>query len=131
VLSVLKRAGGITPGAEPNDVHVVRSHIADGQAPEIFSIDLRAILLRQDQRTNIRLQAYDEVFIGETTQSSLKTCVPRWLQPVYEKLVGLYRPESSGGKPVEKALATGPPAKETGVIRPASDSYLVPLQAGD
>src|SRR5262249_19361499 len=34
VLDLLQRVGGITSGAAPHDVQVVRSHIADGRSPE-------------------------------------------------------------------------------------------------
>src|ERR1043166_11004 len=34
VLDLLRRAGGIAPGAEPNDVYVVRAHVEDSQRAE-------------------------------------------------------------------------------------------------
>lgn len=92
VLDLLQRVGGITPGAEPKDIYVVRSHIAEGKRPEVFSIDLRAIVLKHDDKTNVRLEAGDQVFIGETRKSYLKKCVPPFLLPLYESLCGLSRP---------------------------------------
>jgi protein involved in polysaccharide export with SLBB domain len=89
VLDLLHRTGGITRGAAPNDLYVVRSHIPDDRQPEVFHINLRAILLNQDQRTNLRLQPFDQVYIGETRQASLAKCVPPCLRPLYEALCGL------------------------------------------
>jgi protein involved in polysaccharide export with SLBB domain len=89
VADLLQRAGGVTAGAETRDVHVIRSHITDGQAPEDFHVDLRAIYLDHDERTNLVLQPYDQVYVGETRKSSLTKCFPRWLRPTYERLLGL------------------------------------------
>src|SRR5262249_18024366 len=54
VLELLRRVGGITPGAAPEDVYVVRSRLAEGKQPEVFRINLRAIVLEHDPRTNVR-----------------------------------------------------------------------------
>jgi protein involved in polysaccharide export with SLBB domain len=93
VADLLQRAGGVTPGAETGDVHVIRSHITDGQAPEDFRVDLRAIYVDHDERTNLLLQPFDQVYVGETRKSSLTKCFPRWLRPTYERLLGLKRNE--------------------------------------
>ena len=45
ILDLLQRVGGATPGAALGDVRVVRAHVADGLPPEVFSVDLKAILL--------------------------------------------------------------------------------------
>lgn len=87
VVDLLHRVGGITPAAAPDDVRVLRSHIADGKPPETFRIDLQAILLRHDARTNIYLRPQDQVFVGETRQFSLLKCMPPWLRPLYETVV--------------------------------------------
>ncbi len=94
VLDMLQRVGGITPGAAPNDVHVVRSRLADNLPPEVFHIDLQAIVMSQDQSTNLRLQPFDQVFVGEAKRSSLEKCLPPCLRPTYEKLCGIWRPGS-------------------------------------
>lgn len=101
VLDLLQRVGGITPGAAPNDVHVVRSRLADNRPPEVFHIDLQAIVMSQDQSTNLRLQPFDQVFVGEAKRSSLEKCLPPFLRPTYEKLCGIRRPGSfSYGDPL-------------------------------
>src|SRR4051794_36167793 len=45
VLDVLQRTGGVTRGAAPNDVYVVRTHMEDGRRPEVFRVDLAAIVM--------------------------------------------------------------------------------------
>jgi protein involved in polysaccharide export with SLBB domain len=92
VLDLLQRTGGIAPGAAPGEVYVVRPHVADGKPPEVFHIQLQAIVRSQDERTNLRLQPFDQLHIGETRRSSLVKCFPRWLQPTYESMCGLRRP---------------------------------------
>ncbi len=91
VLDLLQRAGGITAGAAPNDVCVVRPRVIDDQAPEIIHINLNAILLNDDYQTNARLQPFDQVYIGETRQASFQKCVPPCFRPLYEAFCGLAR----------------------------------------
>jgi protein involved in polysaccharide export with SLBB domain len=90
-LELLRRVGGVTPGAAVGDVQVVRAHVADGQPPEVFPVDLEAIVLRHDQRTNVRLAPFDQVFVGQSSKSHLKGCFPPWLRPFYDAACGLRR----------------------------------------
>src|SRR5262245_9997046 len=97
VLDVLQRVGGITKGAEPEDVHVVRPHIADGQRPEVFHVNLADIVTKHDHKTNLRVQPDDQIFVGETRQSRLEKCVPPWLRPLYHAICGtVTKPKVSG-----------------------------------
>jgi protein involved in polysaccharide export with SLBB domain len=91
VLDLLQRVGGITPGAAEGDVHVIRAHVADGHDPQVFHIDLRAITIGKDQSSNVRLQPFDQVYVGQTRRAALDRCMPPWLRPVYQALVGLRR----------------------------------------
>jgi protein involved in polysaccharide export with SLBB domain len=91
VVALLQRSGGITPGAAEGDVYVIRAHVADGRAPELFHVDLRAILRDHDERTDLLLQPYDQISIGQTRRSFLGNCFPPWLRPLYERLLGLHR----------------------------------------
>jgi protein involved in polysaccharide export with SLBB domain len=86
VLDLLQRVGGITPGAAPDDVYVVRSRIAEGQRPEVFHVDLRAIVMEHDQKTNLRLQPFDQVHVGQTRRARWAKCVPPWLRPLFQAL---------------------------------------------
>jgi protein involved in polysaccharide export with SLBB domain len=91
VLDALQRVGGVAPGAAVGNVQIVRSHVADGTSPELFQIDLAAILLHGDQKTNVRLEPFDQIYIGQTKRSCLKTLLPPWVQALYERLTGLRR----------------------------------------
>ena len=89
VADLLRRIGGITPGAEAGNIRVVRARLPDGRPPEVFTVDLKAIYLRNDDQTNLVLEPFDRVYVGEMKRSSLGNCFPRWIRPVYEKLLGL------------------------------------------
>jgi protein involved in polysaccharide export with SLBB domain len=89
VLDLLKRVGGVTPSAAPEAVYVVRPHVTDGGRPEVFHVDLDAILLKHDQRTNVRLQPFDQVHVGETRQGQLDKCLPPLLRPLFQTLWGI------------------------------------------
>jgi protein involved in polysaccharide export with SLBB domain len=91
VLDLLRRVGGVTPGAALDEVYVVRGRVAEGKPPEVFRVDLHAILLRNDPSTNVSLQPFDQVFIGETRQWCVEKCLPPWLKPAYEALCGMRR----------------------------------------
>jgi protein involved in polysaccharide export with SLBB domain len=100
VIDLLQRVGGITAGAAPNHIYVVRPHVVEGKPPEVFHINLPAILERGDEKTNIRVQPFDEIHVGETRQSRFEKCVPPLLRPLYEAVWGLYRQSPEGEKPV-------------------------------
>ena len=89
VVDLLQRAGGITPGAEPDEVTVVRSHVAVGGRPEVFKVALRDIVMNHDQHTNVRLEPSDQVHIGETGQSKFEKCVPPVVRPLYRQFWGM------------------------------------------
>ena len=83
VLDLLQRVGGVTTGAAPRDVQIVRAHVADGKAPEVFQVDLAAIVLRHEQKSNLTLEPFDKVYIGQTGQSKLSKCMPPWFRALY------------------------------------------------
>ncbi len=86
VVDLLKRTGGITPEAAPSEVYVVRTHVTDIKRPEIFHVDLRAITLEHDERTNVRLEPFDQVHVGATKRAGVLKCVQPWLRPAFQKL---------------------------------------------
>jgi protein involved in polysaccharide export with SLBB domain len=86
VLDLLHRTGGITRGAAPGDVHVVRTHMENGKRPEVYRIDLAAIVMKNDERTNLRLLPFDQVYVGETRQCRIEKIIPPWLRPIYQAL---------------------------------------------
>ncbi len=130
---LLQRAGGITPGAAIRDVHVIRSHVADGRTPEVFRVDLRAIVMNEDQRTNLPLQPFDQIYVGQTRRSSLARCIPPVLRPVYEKLCGLRRQGAPGapgvpGKATSKDVVTPAQSPVSAPRRPDPDTLPPPRQ---
>jgi len=93
VLDLLQRTGGITSGAAPAEVYVIRTRVAEGQRPEVFRVDLRAIVLNHDERTNIRLRPFDQIHVGETRQARVERSIPPWLRPLYQ---AVWEPQERG-----------------------------------
>jgi protein involved in polysaccharide export with SLBB domain len=80
VLDLLHRAGGLPEGAAVGDITIIRPHVAEGKTPEVFHIDLAAIVLHNNLETNILLQPFDQVHIGQSRRSSFRDCLPPWLR---------------------------------------------------
>jgi polysaccharide biosynthesis/export protein len=89
VIDFLKRIGGLPPGSRLNQVYVVRPNVSAGGPPEVFRVNVPAVLLDNDLTTNITLQPSDQVYVGETKGSSLSRALPHWLGPAYRRFVGL------------------------------------------
>lgn len=89
VLDLLHRVGGLREGAAVRNVTVIRPHVAEGKTPEVFHIDLAAIVLRNDPETNILLEPFDQVHVGQSRRSCWGDCLPPWLRPLYHRLCGL------------------------------------------
>jgi protein involved in polysaccharide export with SLBB domain len=83
VISLLRRCGGLQPSADVRDVHVVRSNVALGLRPQVFAVDLEAILLRGEPGTDVLLQPFDEVSIGELPRAKVGRALPDFLRPAY------------------------------------------------
>ncbi|HZZ82743.1 MAG TPA: hypothetical protein VFE62_29865 [Gemmataceae bacterium] len=86
VLDLLQRVGGITQGAAPDDCYVIRPHLGDNRRPEVFHVDLNAIVMKHDERSNIRLMPFDQVYVGETRQAKIEKCIPPWLRFVSQAI---------------------------------------------
>ena len=99
VLDLLQRVGGITPGAKPDDVCVIRAHITEGRSPEVFRIDLGAILMGHDDSTNLRLQPFDQIHVGRTRQAQVANCMPPWVRQFAASLRGGPPPEGRPAPP--------------------------------
>lgn len=93
VLDLLHRAGGLQPGAAAGNVTVIRPHVAEGKTPEVFHIDLAAIVLRNDPETNILLQPFDQVHIGRSQRTSFRECLPPWLRTAIRFPLSAFRQE--------------------------------------
>jgi protein involved in polysaccharide export with SLBB domain len=80
VLDLLHRAGGLSSSAALRDITIIRPHVAEGKRPEVFHIDLSAIVLRNHAETNILLEPFDQVHIGQSRRSCFNDCLPPWLR---------------------------------------------------
>lgn len=89
VIDFLRRVGGLPPGSKLNQVYVVRPNVAAGGRPEVFPVDVPAVLLDGDPATNVPLKPSDEVYVGETTRSVFSRILPDWASPLYRRLAGL------------------------------------------
>jgi polysaccharide biosynthesis/export protein len=98
LLDLLQRVGGIASGAELTDVYVVRTHLEESKRPEVFHVDLKAIVMRHDDRTNLRLMPFDQIYIGESTQAQFEKAFPPWLRPIYQVFWNM-RPDSGPAPP--------------------------------
>jgi len=91
VLELLQRVGGIGSGADPDEVYVIRPRIADGERPEVFTVNLHDIVLKHDTRSNLTLAPFDQICIGESRQSTFGKSVPPCLKPFYDRFCGFFR----------------------------------------
>jgi polysaccharide biosynthesis/export protein len=89
VIDFLRRVGGLPPGSKLNQVYVVRPNVAAASRPQVFRVDVAAVLVDGDARTNVPLLPDDQVYIGETRQSSLSRVMPDWLGTAYRRMTGL------------------------------------------
>jgi len=82
--SFLKRAGGLTDSAAPEQVEVRRSNAAEGRAPETLKTDLTEFEKHPEAARQIRLMPFDQVSVGTSRQSIVRRCLPPclgWLWP--------------------------------------------------
>ena len=112
ILSFLQRLGGITPGATPRDVKIVRANVAHGKAPEVFEVDLEEVLQESSDVPLPRLEPFDQVYVGQSRKSIVNSAIPRWLRPLYSKIVGLTKPHRF------KTAADAKPAPASGELTP-------------
>ena len=89
MIDLLRRIGGLPPGTKLNQVYVVRPNVAGGDRPEVFRVDVAAVLIDHNQATNVPVQPSDEVYVGETRRSVVARMLPDWLGPLYRRLAGL------------------------------------------
>ena len=89
VIDFLKRIGGLPPGSKLNQVYVIRPNVAAAERPHVFRVHVPAVLVDGDNRTNVTLLPDDQVYVGETKQSSLSRLMPAWLGRLYRRVTGL------------------------------------------
>lgn len=88
VLELLQRVGGISSGGAQGNIQVVRANVAEATPPEVFPVDLDAIIHKKNTDSNIRLEPFDQIYIGQTRRHVLSTSIPPWLLPVFQTLCG-------------------------------------------
>lgn len=88
-IDFLNRVGGLPPGSKVTEVYVVRPNVVTAAAPEVFRVDVPAVVLDNNPATNVPLRPSDQVYIGETKGSRFSRMLPHWLGPTYRRLVGL------------------------------------------
>ncbi len=90
VVAFIRRCGGLTPAANAREIHIVRGNVATGARPQVFRVDLEAILLDGDPKTNYLIQPFDEIYIGELKRAKIGRALPQWLRPVYREFCNLF-----------------------------------------
>ena len=94
VVAFLWRVGAMKQGCtDLRHVTVTRPHVADGGPPEVFKVDVGAVVLDGDHATDVVLRPADQVTVGETQRSRFSRLLPTWLRPLYRKLVGMLPPD--------------------------------------
>jgi protein involved in polysaccharide export with SLBB domain len=89
VIDFLTRVGGLPPGSKLNQVYIVRPNVAAGEKPQVFRVNVPAVLVDDNPTTNVPLKPSDEVYVGETSRSVFARVLPDWLGPAYRRLSGL------------------------------------------
>ena len=95
IVDLLQRVGGISSHCSPDEIQVVRAHVADGAPPETFHVDLAAIVFKHDPKTNVPLQPFDQIYFGQSRESTILNLCSPWFQPLYHKLCGIARREKA------------------------------------
>jgi polysaccharide biosynthesis/export protein len=103
VLELLQRAGGITHDGAADDVYIVRPHVGANQRPEVIHVDLRAIVLNGDPKTNVRVLPFDQICVGETRRAKIEKAIPLWVQWIYSPEVKLRQTSNKSTPAIEDA----------------------------
>ncbi len=70
----------------------------------MFHVNLKAIVMNQDEKTNLRLLPYDQVYIGESRQAQFERTFPPWLRPIYQVFWHMLpEPERSATAPPDES----------------------------
>ena len=90
VVDLLKRAGGLSTDAAPDEVYVVRAQLGEGIPAEVLTVDLDAIQRKNDQRTNVRVQPLDSIYVGEKARSRIGRAIPVIFKPAFESIAEIW-----------------------------------------
>ncbi len=101
---------------------MVRPNVAAAMRPQVFPVNVPAVLVDGNQRTNVVLQSDDQVYVGETRQSSLSRLLPNWLGIAYRRVTGLLPDDwwpfgKAPRAPVPTSGSTADPLADTSLKR--------------
>jgi polysaccharide biosynthesis/export protein len=88
IVDLLRRTGGVTPESAPEEVRILRNPDLANPEAETIRVDLRAILLEGDDRTNVVVQPYDQIYVGESKGARVGRCLHPWLRPLCKWMSG-------------------------------------------
>jgi protein involved in polysaccharide export with SLBB domain len=99
VIDLLKRTGGLTTDASPDEIYILRAQLSEGIPAEVLTVDLEAIA-KNDLRTDIHVQPLDAIYVREKQRSLIGRAVPALFKPFYESIADLIpaRKRSEKGK---------------------------------
>jgi polysaccharide biosynthesis/export protein len=80
VTHLLQRIGGLNKQFRWDAVEVLRGNVADGNPPQVFRVDLNAILNQSDPRSDVTLHPFDEIHLLESKRSQFWKMMPDWLK---------------------------------------------------
>ena len=86
VVELIRRAGGVTKEGSPGQVRVIRNSPIAGAPPQVFLVDLQAIVLRGDNSTNLLVQPNDQIYVPESKRARYRKCFHPWFKATAEWL---------------------------------------------
>ena len=87
VFDAIRRLGGISAANDPKDIHIVRPR-GDGGCPLVIPVDLRAIALNGDTRTNYQLLPGDRLIIPPDDLAEFGAFIDAFTAPL-ERILGV------------------------------------------
>lgn len=104
VTELLRRAGGVTLGGDIDEIRLVRQSGTPGAQPKVHQVDLRAILLEKNSRTDVTVQPYDQIYVPETRRFRISKCV----HPLVLKVARILTNRREPAKPAGGEAAAAP-----------------------
>ena len=89
VSALLRRAGEFDAATDGKTVHLIRARADSDEPPQVFKVDLPAVLSGRDAATDVEVEPFDQLFLGELAWAKLQAAVPAWARPAYRALLGV------------------------------------------
>lgn len=90
VADLIRRAGGLTKEGAPGQVRIIRNAPVPGAPPRVMLVDLQAILLHGDNRTNVLVEPNDQIYVPESKKARFSKCFHPWCKAVAEWLGAMF-----------------------------------------